>query len=105
MARWRRLSLRAALLATVVLGVAVGGNLCTWPAAGVVHSVEGEPVVGEFMVADPYRISFLALGSWGRQGKFNQTNVANLMAQRAKVDRPNFIISTGEARCWDPSRG
>lgn len=37
----------------------------------------------------------LQIGDWGRQGHYNQSQVAALMAARADSLRPEFIISTG----------
>lgn len=39
---------------------------------------------------------FLVLGDWGRQGRENQSVVADAMAQKARSFRPDFIISTGD---------
>lgn len=39
---------------------------------------------------------FLVIGDWGRQGRENQTVVADAMAQKAKSFRPDFIVSTGD---------
>lgn len=39
---------------------------------------------------------FLVLGDWGREGDYNQTVVADAMARKAAVMRPDFVVSTGD---------
>ncbi len=41
-------------------------------------------------------IDFLVVGDWGRNGEFNQKEVANSMAATAQKHNSNFIISTGD---------
>ncbi|KAI3430746.1 hypothetical protein D9Q98_009158 [Chlorella vulgaris] len=46
--------------------------------------------------AAAYLIRFLAVGDWGREGKHNQSEVAELMG-RVAADQPSqFIVSTGD---------
>ena len=44
----------------------------------------------------PTQLTFFAIGDWGRQGAYNQTEVASLMARVASRRHPSFIISTGD---------
>lgn len=41
-------------------------------------------------------VTFLAVGDWGRQGEFNQTQVADLMDTVSAQVKPHFIVSTGD---------
>ncbi len=40
--------------------------------------------------------NFFVLGDWGRDGKFDQTSVANQMIEKAKQLNPSFILLTGD---------
>lgn len=39
---------------------------------------------------------FLVIGDWGRDGKYNQSVVAEAMARKARVLQPDFVVSTGD---------
>lgn len=39
---------------------------------------------------------FLVIGDWGREGEYNQSVVAEAMAQKASRFNPDFVISTGD---------
>ena len=39
---------------------------------------------------------FLVIGDWGRDGTWNQSVVADMMAKKAATFNPDFIISTGD---------
>jgi tartrate-resistant acid phosphatase type 5 len=43
-----------------------------------------------------HELTFLVLGDWGRQGTWNQSQVAALMGKAAHHLRPSFVISTGD---------
>lgn len=52
---------------------------------------------------------FYAIGDWGREGKYGQTALAEMMARAAERVAPEFIISTGDnfypsgvSNCSDP---
>ena len=38
----------------------------------------------------------MQVGDWGRLGAYNQTEVAALMGQKAELQQPDFVISTGD---------
>lgn len=40
--------------------------------------------------------NFFAMGDWGRDGKFNQQDVAVQMIQHAKKLKPSFVLLTGD---------
>ncbi|KAK9807884.1 hypothetical protein WJX72_012198 [[Myrmecia] bisecta] len=40
--------------------------------------------------------TFFVLGDWGRQGEFNQTEVAEQMAAQARTYKPAFVVNTGD---------
>ncbi|GAB4819676.1 hypothetical protein N2152v2_006722 [Parachlorella kessleri] len=77
-----------AALVTVVALVEVG---MTVPV--LLHARSASPSSAE--AAGPYP-SFLVLGDWGRDGDFNQSRVAAMMALKAEELQPNFVISTGD---------
>ena len=39
---------------------------------------------------------FFVIGDWGRDGEYNQSVVADMMARKAALFKPDFIISTGD---------
>jgi tartrate-resistant acid phosphatase type 5 len=41
-------------------------------------------------------LNFLAVGDWGRDGQFHQKDVADRMAERAKLLNARFVISVGD---------
>ena len=41
-------------------------------------------------------LTFFVIGDWGRQGTWNQSQVAALMGEVGGVVHPSFIISTGD---------
>ena len=43
-----------------------------------------------------HELSFFVLGDWGRQGTWNQSQVALLMGRKAAHLHPRFVISTGD---------
>ena len=51
--------------------------------------------VGTVVGAKP-QLSFFVIGDWGRQGTWNQSQVAILMGSKASTLRPSFVISTGD---------
>lgn len=41
-------------------------------------------------------LHFLAIGDWGREGKFMQKETADMMAKYADANPPEFVVSTGD---------
>jgi tartrate-resistant acid phosphatase type 5 len=41
-------------------------------------------------------VTFIVVGDWGRQGLYNQSEVAALMGKVATVREPQFVVSTGD---------
>jgi tartrate-resistant acid phosphatase type 5 len=46
--------------------------------------------------ADASGVRFLVLGDWGRANSQDQLRVAEAMSRIARIDRPRFVISTGD---------
>lgn len=46
--------------------------------------------------SEPNSVSFLVVGDWGRDGNFNQREVAEQMGRVAAENRAGFVISTGD---------
>lgn len=42
------------------------------------------------------QLTFFVIGDWGREGSWNQSQVAMLMGTKASSLRPSFVISTGD---------
>lgn len=38
----------------------------------------------------------MQIGDWGRQGEYNQTDVADIMAAAARDVPPEFVVSVGD---------
>ena len=47
-------------------------------------------------VIEKTNFNFFVLGDWGRDGKFNQQEVAGQMIEQAKRSAPSFIMVTGD---------
>ena len=87
---------RLAFFALVPLGLASG---CANGGPGVpigsrVDDLALEP--GDVAPFDTAAVSFLVVGDWGRNGFFNQSDVARAMGRTGKTISSQFTISTGD---------
>jgi acid phosphatase len=62
---------------------------------GVGAAVAASVTAGWARAAEP-GLTFLAVGDWGRDGAFNQSDVATRMGQTAKEIGARFVISVGD---------
>jgi hypothetical protein len=93
--------LLAGLLAALLIGPAVMGCGGTPPAVGSrVEALTGEtkpafaaPITQAF---SPEALNFLIVGDWGRNGFFNQRDVAVSMGEIAEAVASQFTVSTGD---------
>jgi tartrate-resistant acid phosphatase type 5 len=62
---------------------------CSW-----IADEPGDPIFNPGVPPKP--LTFFVIGDWGRRGEDVQRRVAAAMNARAAIDRPVFIISTGD---------
>jgi len=77
------------------LGVSLLGPL----EAAVVNNVtylDSEDVSPRAALDDSYSLHFMAVGDWGRNGEYDQTEVAKQMGAWAHDNRNDFVISVGD---------
>ena len=77
------------------LGVSLLGPL-EGAAAETVTYMDSEDVSPRAALADNYALHFMAIGDWGRNGEYDQTEVAKQMGQWAHDNRNDFVISVGD---------
>jgi tartrate-resistant acid phosphatase type 5 len=56
---------------------------------------ESDSAGGRWPVSNRYP-RFLVIGDWGRDGDYNQTVLADMMARKAAKFNPDFVVSTGD---------
>lgn len=77
------------------LGVSLLGPLEA-AAAETVTYLDSEDVSPRAALADNYALHFMAIGDWGRNGEYDQTEVAKQMGKWAHDNRNDFVISVGD---------
>jgi tartrate-resistant acid phosphatase type 5 len=77
------------------LGVSLLGPL-EGVAAETVTYLDSEDVSPRAALADNYALHFMAIGDWGRNGEYDQTEVAKQMGKWAHDNRNDFVISVGD---------
>ena len=89
-----RIALLAAFLLALATGVVVGCG-----GSGVPVGSRYEDFLtrdGEISAFDSSAVNFLIVGDWGRNGFFNQSDVARAMGRRGDAIQSQFTISTGD---------
>jgi len=61
-----------------------------------VTHIESEDLSASNGIANGYPLNFMAVGDWGRNGEYNQVEVAKQMGNWGKANPNNFIISVGD---------
>ena len=78
---------------------AIGASLIA-PLASVAETtvthLESSDVSPRAALADEFPLHFMALGDWGRNGEYDQIEVAKTMGQWATDHPNNFVISAGD---------
>jgi tartrate-resistant acid phosphatase type 5 len=77
------------------LGVSLLGPLEA-AAAETVTYLDSEDVSPRAALADNYALHFMAIGDWGRNGEYDQTEVAKQMGKWAHDNQNDFVISVGD---------
>ncbi|HEY0246534.1 MAG TPA: acid phosphatase, partial [Mucilaginibacter sp.] len=62
---------------------------------GVTH-LESEDVSPRAALENDYPLNFMAIGDWGRNGEYHQSEVANQMGLWGATHPNKFIISVGD---------
>ncbi|MDT3402150.1 purple acid phosphatase family protein [Mucilaginibacter terrae] len=58
--------------------------------------IESEDLSAAAGLTNGYPLNFMAIGDWGRNGEYNQVEVARQMGNWGKTNPNNFIISVGD---------
>jgi tartrate-resistant acid phosphatase type 5 len=58
--------------------------------------IESEDLSASAGLTNGYPLNFMAIGDWGRNGEYNQVEVAKQMGDWGKANPNNFIISVGD---------
>ncbi len=77
------------------LGAALINPLTTLAEPGVTH-LESDDVSPRAALADDYALHFMAVGDWGRNGEYDQSEVAKQMGLWGASHPNNFVISAGD---------
>src|ERR1700761_2908731 len=78
-----------------VLGATIISPLAVLAEGGVTH-LESEDLTHQDKINDDYALHFMAIGDWGRNGEYDQTEVAKQMGSWATTHPNNFVISVGD---------
>jgi predicted MPP superfamily phosphohydrolase len=82
--------LRTWLLLVYALAFVLTSVGCQPFERGIYHLDSAEYIVQE------QSVHFMALGDWGRSGRYHQNDVGVMMQQAGRIWQPSFIISTGD---------
>ncbi|GAA4335517.1 metallophosphoesterase [Mucilaginibacter gynuensis] len=82
--------------ALTAFGAAIIGAPVAALADGGVTHLESEDVSPRAALADDYPLHFMAIGDWGRNGEYDQTEVAKQMGIWGANNPNNFVISVGD---------
>jgi len=80
----------------VSFGIIFGFNSCTVTPAKNSIQVAQEPILDSILTAEENNLQFFIVSDWGRNGYFDQCNVAREMAHVSELISPAFIISAGD---------
>lgn len=81
--------------ALAAFGITVIDPLDNFANSGETH-LSSDDVSAAAGIKDDYPLHFMAVGDWGRNGEYDQTEVAKQMGIWAANHPNNFIISTGD---------
>ncbi|CAA2975081.1 purple acid phosphatase 17-like [Olea europaea subsp. europaea] len=70
--------------------------LCLWLAINFLSTVSSELPRFEHPIRGDQRLKFLVIGDWGRNGAFNQSEVAFQMGRIGEELDIDFVVSTGD---------
>jgi predicted MPP superfamily phosphohydrolase len=77
------------------LGASLIAPLESFAASRVTH-FESDDLSPSASLADDFSLHFLAVGDWGRNGEYDQAEVAKQMGQWATTHPNDFVISVGD---------
>jgi tartrate-resistant acid phosphatase type 5 len=81
--------------ALTAIGATLAGPLVAMAEAPVTHFTSDE-LSPSASIKDDYALHFMALGDWGRNGEYDQLEVAKQMGQWGAEHPNNFVISVGD---------
>ena len=89
----RRDFVKSTTIATI--GAGIIGPLAAMADAPVTH-LESDDVSPRAALADDFSLHFMAIGDWGRNGEYDQLEVAKQMGEWGAKNPNNFVISVGD---------
>lgn len=77
------------------LGATIISPLATLAEGGITH-LESEDLTHQDKINDDYALHFMAIGDWGRNGEYDQAEVAKQMGLWGAAHPNDFVISVGD---------